>query len=455
MRRVISQDLQNWLISHSRKPLIMRGARQVGKTWLVRDFANQSQKKLIEINFELKPELYSVFKGNEPKIILRNIELSLGITININESILFLDEIQNYPEIIAKLRWFYELLPTLPVIVAGSLLDFALEQHTFSMPVGRISYLHVEPLSFEEFLLAKQLDSLVAFIQSFQIDTQVPEVIHNKLMFLFKEFLVVGGMPAAVSMWIETGSLQNVARVHSELLLTYRDDFSKYSGKLPTQHLEEVMSAVPKFLGHKFIYTHVNRDTKIAMLKSALHLLCKARICYLIKATAANGIPLLAEVNEKYFKVGFIDVGLVSSMLHLRLDQFEAVNDINLINQGAISEQVVWQLLRTTLPVYMEPANFYWCREEKSASAEIDAIIQHDAHIIPIEIKSGATGSLKSLHYFMAEKKGSIAIRINSDTPSQVPVLMKTSLGKQADYRLLSVPFYLTQQISHLLKQLK
>ena len=452
MRRYPLTYLHEWIIDSRRKPLVMRGARQVGKTWLVRHLANVTQKKLIEINFEHDPELYTAFKSNEPLKILRNIELKMDVDINLSESILFLDEIQAFPDLLAKLRWFYELLPTLPVIVAGSLLDFALEEHEFSMPVGRISYLHIEPLSFEEFLLAKGLEKLVSFLHEFQIKDEMPSSIHKKLMDLFCEYSVVGGMPHSVATWIETQSLTKVSIAHNELLLTYRDDFAKYAGKIETQYLEEMMNAIPRSLGQKFVFSHVNRDVKIAQLKKTLDLLCKARLCYKVKATAANGLPLLAEVDNKRFKVGFIDVGLVSTFLGLRLDQLESVADINFVNQGALSEQVVGQLLRCIEPSYLEPNNFYWCREEKSSNAEVDYLLQHTNNIIPIEVKSGATGSMKSLQLFMHLKKRILAVRINSDVPSLASVNAKSYDGQPVHYQLLSMPFYLIEQMHRLLE---
>lgn len=454
MRRYTTQYLQEWLIENRRKPLVMRGARQVGKTWLVRNLAAQSGKQLIEINFEEKPELHLAFNTNEPEKIIRDIELKLKLTIDINQSILFLDEIQLFPNLLSKLRWFYESMPNLPVIVAGSLLDFALSDHAFSMPVGRITYLHLEPLSFEEFLLAKNLEKLVLFLHQFQLQDDMPELIHHQLMELCREYIIVGGMPSSVLAWVETNSLAKVSRVHSDLLLTYRDDFAKYTGKIPVGHLEEIMTAVPKLLGQKFVFSHVNRDIKVDTLKKALELLCKARICYKIHATAGNGLPLLSEVDDKRFKVGFIDVGLVSTFLDLRLDQVESAADITLINQGAISEQVVGQLLRCIEPPYVEPKNFYWSREEKSSNAEIDYLIQYANQVIPIEVKSGKTGSMKSLQLFMHLKNKQFAVRINSDMPSQVVVNTKSHNGQPVQYQLVSIPFYLTEQLKRFLKLL-
>jgi predicted AAA+ superfamily ATPase len=237
-------------------------------------------------------------------------------------------------------------------------------------------------------------------------------------------------------------------------VLSYRDDFAKYAGKIPTRYLEETFAAIPHLLGQKFVYSHVNSDVKATVVKDALNLLCKARVCYKVNATPANGLPLLAGVDHRRFKVEFIDVGLVSTLLELRLDQIEATKDINLINQGALSEQVVAQLLRCTVPEYIEAHNYYWCREEKSSNAEVDYIISHHSEVIPVEVKSGTTGSLKSLHIFMQLKKRKLGVRINSDVPSFVKVNVKSYDSKPVNYELLSIPFYLIEQLPRLLDSL-
>ncbi|OGT32854.1 MAG: AAA family ATPase [Gammaproteobacteria bacterium RIFCSPHIGHO2_02_FULL_39_13] len=445
--------MQEWITDPQRKPLVLRGARQTGKTWLARQLAKTAGKTLIEINFEAHPEFRSLFDTNEPAKIVRNIEFKLDSKIELRNSLLLLDEVQMFPEVLAKLRWFYELLPELPVIAAGSLLDFALADHSFSMSVGRIDYLHLEPLSFEEFLLAKGLDQSVAFLQEYSLPEKIPDAIHQKLLSVFREYVVIGGMPAAVSSWIETQSLENVSRIHNNLLLTYRDDFAKYAKRISIEHLEEILMAIPKMLGQKFVYSHVNPHTKTETLKKALDLLCKARICYKIQVTHANGLPLLAEVNKKYYKVGLVDTGLASSLLGLRLGHLESVYDLNLVNEGAISEQVIAQLLRCIEPDYVEPHHFYWCRAEKNSNAEIDFVMQHHHDIIPIEVKSGKTGSLKSLQQFMYLKKRKRAVRINADIPNTMSVDLKTPAGASVVYQLLSIPFYLTEELHRLLDE--
>lgn len=451
MKRTRLAFLQNWLESDTRKPLVLRGARQVGKTWLVRHLAQSQKRQLIEVNFEKQPQLTSLFLSNDPQQILLNLSVAFNESIDPKKCLLFLDEIQAVPDLLAKLRWFAEDLPELPVIAAGSLLEFVLEKHSFSMPVGRINYMHLEPLSFEEFLLANNKQILFNYLEAYLWKSEIPGAIHEQLVTLFKEYIIVGGMPAAVSSWINNRSIKEISQIHHDLMATYRDDIAKYRGRIATERLEEVMMAVPKYLGEKFVYSRVNPSIQITTIKHSLDLLCKARICHKVTGCAANGVPLAAEVQDKYLKVIFLDVGLCSAALGLSLDQLYQIEEINLINKGGISEQVVGQILRTLAPPYVEPSLHYWHREEKGSAAEIDYVVQHQNKVIPIEVKAGSTGSLKSLHLFMGLKGFHTAVRINSDIPSKTEVDVKDRQGNPINYTLLSIPFYLMGQLHRLL----
>ncbi|OGT23014.1 MAG: AAA family ATPase [Gammaproteobacteria bacterium RIFCSPHIGHO2_02_FULL_42_13] len=449
-RKAIAQ-LVSWLDKSDRKPLIIRGARQVGKTWLVRHFSEVSGKTLLELNFERDPNLISLFKNNDPKKTLVLLETYFNQTIVPDQSLLFLDEIQAAPALLAKLRWFCEELSELAVIAAGSLLDFALEKHEFSMPVGRISYLYLEPMSFEEFLLAIGQDKLYDFLHHYQLDDQIPAVMHERLWNLLREYVVIGGLPEVVKNWVNNQSLLKASEIQQNLLATYRDDFAKYVGRISSERLEEVLSAVPRLLGKKFKYSQVNNDIQSVTVKTALHLLSRARICHKVNYSHGNGLPLLAESKENFFKMIFLDVGLVSVLLGLNLKDSMNINDLLLVHEGGVAEQLVGQLLRTVQPSFIDPTLYYWIREKAGASAEIDYLIQHETNVIPIEVKSGTTGTLRSLHVFMGLKKLSIAIRFNADVPSVTAVKIKDHQGKLISYRLLSLPLYLVEQTHRLL----
>lgn len=451
MKRKYLHYLNDWLLSADRKPLVIRGARQVGKTWLARHFCELQEKRLIELNFEKQPQMASLFESNDPKRILIELGASLGEVIDPHKCLLFLDEIQAVPMVFAKLRWFAEDMPQLPIIAAGSLLEFVLEKHTFSMPVGRITYMHMEPMSFEEFLLALNKNGLLEYLHAFNWENKIPAGIHQQLMDLFKEYLIIGGMPAAVLSWVSERSLIKVSRVQQDLLATYRDDFNKYHGRIDIQRLHEVFTAIPEMLGTKFICSHVNPDLQARTVKQALDLLCKARVCHSIIACEANGVPLAARLNKHFFKTIFLDVGLCSAALGLTIGQLAKVDEVVLINKGGLAEQVVGQLLRTVNFPFIEPELFYWLREEKGATAEIDYVIQYGNNVFPIEVKAGSSGSLKSLHLFMGQKKLSIAFRVNSDFPSKTIVEVKDQIGNQVKYTLYSLPFYLIGQINRIL----
>lgn len=430
---------------------MLRGARQVGKTWLVRHLAKVSNKQLLELNFEKQPSYASLFASNDTAQILLNLGAATGQTINPETCLLFLDEIQTVPQLFSKLRWFAEDLPALPVIAAGSLLEFLLAEHSFSMPVGRINYMYLEPLSFEEFLLAGHQSSLYSYLLNHDLKNEIPAAVHHQLMNLFKEYLLVGGLPAVVSNWMLEKSLSKINQIQNDLLATYRDDFAKYRGRVPLERLEEVMMAVPKMLGQKFTYSRVNKDIQSAAIKQVLNLLEKARLCHRVQGSSANGVPLGAEIKEKYFKEIFLDVGLCTVSLGLNLNDLQSTHEIIMINQGGIAEQAAGQLLRTITAPYIEPALYCWSREEAGSSAEIDYVIQHGNEVIPVEIKAGSIGSLKSLHLFMGLKKIPRALRFNSDYPNKTLVEMKDNMGNLVNYTLISLPFYLIGQIHRLL----
>jgi uncharacterized protein len=451
MDRILFSHLKTWLNTSVRKPLVLRGARQVGKTWIVRELAKKTGKKLIELNFEKDPSLASLFDTNDPKQILLNLSALYQQDISLENTLLFLDEIQAAPTLLSKLRWFAEDLPLLPVVAAGSLLEFVLAEHQFSMPVGRINYMHLEPLSFEEFLLANHQANLLDYLNAFNFKTTIPAAIHHQLTLLFKEYILIGGLPAVVHSWVTERSLIHANQIQHDLLATYRDDFSKFKGRLAIERLDEVMMAIPAMLGKKFIYSHVNASIPSNTVKQVLNLLNKARIAHRISGCAANGVPLAAEIKEKQLKAIFLDTGLACAALGLNFTELNATDEIILVNQGSIAEQVVGQLLRTINPPFVEPALYYWLREEKQSKAELDYIIQHENHVIPIEVKAGSTGRLKSLHVFMGLKKYPLAVRINSDIPSQTDIHVTSSLKTDVNYTLMSIPFYLVGQLHRLI----
>lgn len=452
MKREITEILADWLDSKRRKPVIIRGARQVGKTWAVREFSASAGLNLIEVNFERYPELADLFIEKSPDKVLAALERITGKRIDKSSSLLFLDEIQKAPHAFANLRWFYEECPELPVVATGSLLDFVLKDHEFSMPVGRISYLFMEPMSFKEFLIADNQDILAEYLEELEIRSDIPVPIHEKLLANFRDYLVIGGMPAAVKEWVTTKSPVAVAEVHQDLINTFMDDFNKYAGRTPSQRLRNIVTSVPRLLGQKFKFSSVNRDETAKALRSALDLLCMARLCHRVVHSSARGIPLVAQENNRVFKVTLLDSGLASALQGVVLKSEKDLREIIRVNEGGISEQIVGQMLRTVFAKFIDPHLNYYVREKRGSEAEIDYLMQCGSAIIPIEVKSGATGSLKSLHQFMAERELAVAVRINSERTTITEVSLKTHAGIPARYKLVSIPFYLVGELERLIE---
>jgi len=450
MIRFAADEFANWLKNKNRKPMVLRGARQVGKTWLVRDFAKRQKLKLVELNFERLPGLADLFSENDPVEILRNIEAEKAITIKPDTSLLFLDEIQAAPRLFSKLRWFKEEIPGLPVIAAGSLLDFAIEKYSYSMPVGRITYFHLEPLSFFEFVLATGNESLYKKLSSFSLKSRMPDSLHQKCLDLYRDYCLVGGMPEVVREWVGSKNLMACIKIQQDLLATYRDDFHKYGGKTDAGMLNKLLLSVAKQLGNKFIYSRVDPTQKHVQIKKALSLLAQAKICTKVLHTTGNGLPLGAESNEKFFKVLMLDIGLISVQLGLSSMKHAEAKSILFSNKGGLAEQFVGQQLLASQAPLASGKLYYWQRTG-GRQGEIDYIIQHGNSVIPVEVKSGSAGSMKSLHQFMAEKRLNLAVRFNINQPSLETIKVKTTLGKPVSYWLLSLPVYLTECLEDLM----
>ncbi len=452
MQRHALKYLVDWHKNARRKPLIIRGSRQVGKSYLARELANTQFASLVEINFEESPDLAGLFKGNSPQEIVRNLEVHTGQRIVPGKTLLFLDEIQAAPQVLATLRFFYEKMPEFHVVAAGSLLEFVLEKHDFSMPVGRIEYMHIGPVTFEEFLEANGQQHLAERLQSFHIGEPLPPPTHKQLLKAMQEFCIVGGMPEAVQAFADTQSFLECDRLKQSILSTYADDFNKY-GTINTARVQRVFQRLPHMVGSKFIYSRVDRDESSREIGQALHMLCLARVASKVYHSASNGVPLGAEINERNFKVLFLDTGLLCRTCGLSLNDFEREQDILLVNTGAICEQFIGQHLLQSGEYFDEPVLHYWSREKRQSSAEVDYVLSVGPHIIPIEVKAGKTGRLKSMHMFLKEKQRHFGLRFNADLPSMLDTQDTLPTGETVSYRLLSLPLYMVGQTRRLIRE--
>ena len=452
VRREIN-DLRSWAVQPERKPLVIRGARQVGKSTLVRQLAEVAGFALVELNFERNPELREAFATKEPVGILATIQLLTGQSVRPDKTLLFLDEIQAAPEALAALRYFYEEMPQLHVIAAGSLLEFTLAEAQFSMPVGRVEYMYLGPLQFEDFLVAMRESALASWLQKISLaDLSGPPTIHavhDKCMELLRQYFVVGGLPEAVATFAANRDFTTVGRVHQSVVATYRDDFGKYSHGALKNRVQLVFDQLPSLVGRKFKYSHVSHEHRAAELAAALQQLCLARVAYKVHHTSANGVPLGAEVDERNFKVLYMDVGLVCSALHLSLLDLRR-EDLSLVNDGAIAEQFIGQHLLYSCAWYETPNLHYWMREAKSAAAEVDYVVSQGQQVVPVEIKAGKTGTLKSLQRFLLEKQRSFGLRFNGDVPSLLQGSTLTADKTRVNFDLLSLPLYMVGQARRL-----
>ena len=450
--------LEAWAARRPHKPIVIRGARQVGKSTLVREFARAAGLTLVAVDFERNPELREAFTGRDPARILALLKLLTGKTAAAGTHLLFLDEIQAAPEALAALRYFHEEMPELHLLAAGSLLEFTLAQTRFPMPVGRVEYMHLGPMHFEDFVIAMGEADLADFLRAFPLrsvkENALPAALHRKCLDLLRRYWVVGGLPEAVAAFVHASSgggvdFEPVSRVLQSVVATYRDDFGKYGRS--RDRIRMVFDRLPHLVARKFKYVEVSREHRASEIGAALDHLCMARVASKVFRTAANGVPLAAEINERFFKCLHVDVGLMCAALGLDVLDLERQGDPTLVNRGAVAEQFVGQHLLYSEAPYLTPALHYWARETRNAAAELDYVIAAGSRVVPVEVKAGATGSLRSLHQFIHEKSSGLALRFNADPPSLLRDARKLPDGTTVRFDLLSLPLYLVGQARRLI----
>ncbi len=432
MKREAEKALKSWLTGKRRKPLVLRGARQVGKSTLVRNFAAAEGMVLNEVNLERHLELKKVFAALDVNRICEELGVLVGRSVRSPGSILFLDEVQAIPEALAALRYFYEELPQVPVIAAGSLLEFTLSKHQFSMPVGRIDYLHLGPMAFSEFV-SEVAPQLVSYIDEAASGNAIPETAHAALMALVRKYSFVGGMPEAVLSFVESGSALDAVAVHRSILQTYEDDFAKYAPKVDPALMQSIFRKIPAMVGQKVKYVNFARDVLSRDVKNALDCLMKARVCHGVRASTCSALPLEASVSESAWKLLFLDIGLMNHACGIDYAAIERMDSLKFINEGAIAEQFVGQHLLYRSGGLEAPSLCYWLRENRNANAEVDYVIAAKGEILPIEVKAGASGSMRSLQQFAMEKNIKRALRFDANPSSS---------QNTGSYELISRPLY-------------
>ena len=415
--RIIDRHLSEWAARPVHKPVLLRGARQVGKSTAVRHLG-ESFKYFVEINLEKQPDYIELFKKDlDVKRIVPQMAAMCGTPIIANETLLFIDEIQESQEAIMALRYFKEDMPNLHVVAAGSLLEFVLDDiPTFG--VGRIHSMYMFPMTFDEFLQANGEQLLLDARRQANADSPLPTPLHDKLVGLVRTFMLVGGMPESVAKWAETHDYLQCQEVQDDIITGYEADFPKYKKKVDPQLLVATMRSAATQATNKFVYSQVAGGYKTAEVKKALDLLIKAGILIPVTHTDGNGLPLGDEADESYRKMLLLDTGLMLRLLNMSMGDISSITThiltataADLVNKGPMAEMLAGLEVLHYLSPNIRHDLFYWVRQAKNSLAEIDYLLSRDMKVLPLEVKAGVQGGMKSLWDFMRDKKLSQAIR--------------------------------------------
>lgn len=439
-KRKIDHELESWAFANERKPLLLRGARQVGKTSAVRHLGEKF-KHFVQVDFNERHDVHYLFEGTySPQEICQMLSVLLRTPIVAGETLLFFDEIQACPPAINRLRYFFEKFPELHLIAAGSLLEFALETLP-SYGVGRVRSIFMYPFSFEEYLWATGNEALATMINASSPDKTLPQPIHEQALRLLRVFLVIGGMPAVVARYCEDGNLLECQNILSELVLSFRDDFAKYRNKVPLSRIDATFRSIAEQGLGKFVYNRVDTDASTSQIKTAVETLILAGLVYPVTHSSANGIPLGAEINEKYRRMILLDTGLLQRILNLDISDILSSNDIQVVNRGAIAETFIGTELVKSASCYSPYPLYCWHREKAGSNAEVDYVVQLGARILPVEVKSGSKGSMQSMRLFMEAKGIAMGIRTSLENFSSYEDILVYPLYAIGNIQVLSSHF--------------
>ncbi len=439
MQRTIYQTLIEWKKFQPHKVLLLRGARQVGKTFVARELG-KTFDYFVEVNFERDTDTQLFFDQNfDPERICTNLSAYYGIPIEEEKTLLFFDEIQACPKAIQALRFFYESKPKLHVMAAGSLLEFALSDLS-SFGVGRIRSIFMHPMSFDEFLLAHKEGLLVELKKGASSANPLNPAFHNKLTEYLKKFMVTGGMPEVVKTYLDKGSnIPAVQSVLTDIMVSLYDDFVKYKKRSPVLRLREVLDSVIQQAGGKYIYAKAGELINIAQAKEAVDLLEMAGLVHKVYHSSCQGIPLGAGANHKLFKVLFLDTGLLQQNAGLHLADILVARNTEMLNKGRIAEIFAgMEMIKYESPEN-RPQLYYWHREKRGSTAEVDYLFNDHGTIKPVEIKSGSSGKMQSLHQFLNEREATRGIRIsleNFGTYDKIDVIPLYAISNLFESRL-------------------
>lgn len=433
MRRQLLDNLQRWKRDKSRKPLILKGARQVGKTHLLTTFGTLEYENVAYFNFENTPHLQDLFlSGLKPKDLIKILSLELSISILPEKTLIIFDEIQECPEALNSLKYFNEMANEYHICAAGSLLGVTLANNK-GFPVGKVDFLHLYPLSFSEFLQAKGEDGLNQFLNEIHVIEPLPMILHEKLVRYFKEYLYAGGMPSAVIEYISSGDFNRVRTIQVGILESYRLDFAKHAPSQVVMKISQVWDVIPSQLAKenkKFIYSIIRKGARALEFETAIQWLIEAGLIHKVFNISTPKFPLSAYVNHDIFKLYLADVGLLGAMAGVSAKTILYGNDIFQEFQGAFVENYVAQeLARQRFGLY------YWT---SSGQAELDFILQYQDGIYPLEVKSGSSSKKKSLITYAQKYQPKVQIRTS-------PMNLKR------DGNVLNCPLYFIGQLNQVI----
>ncbi len=427
-------QLNNWKNSSSNLPLILRGARQVGKTTLVNEFG-KSYDQYLYFNIE-KIEDSMLFENlTSIRRLIPLLFISRGFQINSNNrTLIFIDEIQEKPEIIEILRYFKEDYPQIDVIVTGSLLEFSLTKIS-KIPVGRVEFMELHPLNFREYLEGLGQQVTIELLKTIPLENEYTQVLYP----LFHDFALIGGMPGITTAYIEEKDITRIKNLYSGITESYKEDVEKYaSNETQKKVIRHIMDTAPYEIDNRIKLNHFGAsDFKTREVKEAMSALSKARLLELIYPTTKTQPPLISDLN-KHPRLHFLDVGLVNYQLGLH-QELLSINDLHQSSKGKLVQQIVNQEIKS-LDYLPGNKRAFWVREERGTSSEVDIIYPYKNMLIPIEVKSGSSGRLRSLHEFIDKCPHKFAVRIYGGKLSIDE--LSTSKGKK--YKLLNLPYFLS-----------
>lgn len=436
MERLLISQLLKWKESHSRKPLVLEGARQVGKTWLLKEFGRKCFKDVCYINFEQSDVLGEVFAGDlSPQRIIEQLSIYNGKLIEPEQTLIIFDEVQEMPRALTSLKYFCEEAPEYVICCAGSLLGIALHEGT-SFPVGKTDFLHLYPLSFKEFLIANEEKMLVDYIDKGNRNLGAFE---NRLTDYLKKYMIIGGMPAVVMEWLDSKDYNKVNRIQQELIAAYQKDFSKHAPNSMVEKIRYIWNSIPSQLAKenkKFVYGLVREGARAREYEDAIMWLCDAGEIIRTHNVSKPDIPISAYADLKSFKVFLLDVGLLRAMSRVSPKVILEGSRIFEEFKGALTEQYVCQELQNYSDVL--ETNYYW---SSSATAEVDFLVSDGWDVYPLEVKAGVTMNAKSLKLYREKYSPKWALRTSLlpydrnevSKTINIPLYMLFALGKELE----------------------